>query len=625
ITSDTQEFIEALERGDVQRAVGIYGGPFLDGFYLTGAAEFERWVEAERAGYVRKYRGALESLAAAARQRGDANGSVECWQLLAEAEPLNSRIAISYMEALSAAGDHAGALHFARSHETLLREELDAEPDAAVVAVAERIRTHPTAVLAAAGDISLLARVPSKAPAASVAVLPFVNLGPEQENEFFSDGMTDEVTNVLSQIPGLRVAARSSAFACRGKQMDARQIGERLGVSTLLEGSVRKVGNRIRLTAQLIDAADGYHLWSQTYDRTLDDVFVLQEELARAIVRALPLPTAGARPEPVIRPPTGVLEAYTLYLRGLYFARKRTVEGFRIAIEYFEQVTEKDPNYALAYAGLAQCYALLGFDEWGVLPARSAMPRAKAAAERALELDPTLAEAHCWRAVLALIFDWDRAKAETGFLKAIELKPEHAVAHTWYALLLSVMGRHDAALERILLAERLDPESLTIHLNVGRVLCFARRYDEALERLRATLEMEPRHALTYVWLARTLLALGAPQEALTIIQQGVQVAGRNLILITWLGQAHAALGHRKKAMTIVEELRQERERHYVPLVYTLYILARLGDQEAFEWVEKVVHERSGHLAFGSTDPVWDPLRADPRFETVLRGMGPTPR
>jgi tetratricopeptide (TPR) repeat protein len=401
--------------------------------------------------------------------------------------------------------------------------------------------------------------------------------------------------------------------------MDARQIGERLGVRTLIEGSVRKVGSRIRLTAQLVDAADGYQIWSQTYERTLDNVFLLQQELARAIVGALPLPAVESRAEPSIRPPTGVLEAYTLYLRGLYFTRKRTVDGFRTAIEYFEQAIEKDPQYALAFAGLAQCYALLAFDEWGGLTAAIGMPKAKAAAERALELDPTLAEAHCWRGVVAMLFDWDRAAAERGLLRAIELKPEHSLGHSWYALLLNVMGQHETAIERVLIAERLDPENLTIQLSVGRALCFARRFEEAHERLRATLEMDPGHMLTYVWLARVLLALDNPGEALVVAQQGVQVAGRVPIMRTWLGLAHAALGHREEAQAIVEQLAEQRESQYLPASFTMFILAGLDEaDEAMAWLNRVIQERSGYLAFSGVDPAWDRVRVDSRFEPALR-------
>ena len=622
ISSDVQEFTEALERGDVQGAVSLYGGPFLDGFYLTGAPEFERWAEAERDGYSRKYRAALESLASAARVRGDSSQAVECWQRLAEADPLSSRITVSYMEALSAAGDHARALQVAQTHETLLREELDAEPDAAVTDVVKRIRNNPGATQKVQPGRPATPTLPSVLPRASVAVLPFVNLSPDRDNEYFSEGMTEELANALSQVPGLRVAARSSAFACHGKQMDARQIGERLGVSTLIEGSVRKVGSRIRLTAQLVDAAGGYHIWSQTYERTLDDVFVLQQELARAIVGALPLPAAQARTEPSIRPPTGVLEAYTLYLRGLYFVRKRTVDGFRIAVEYFEQAIEKDSGYALAYAGLAQCNALLSFDEFGDLPASTGMPRAKAAAERALELDPMLAEAHCWRGVIAMLFDWDRPLAERGMLRAIELKPEQSPAHYWYALLLSAMGQHDAAIARVLIAQRLDPVNLTIHLCVGRVLCFARRFQEALEQFRATLDMDPGHGLTYVWLARTLIALESPQEALTVVEQGVQVAGPSPILLTWLGLAHAALGQREEALGVIEQLGQRREHQHVPSAFTMYVWAQLGDgEEARDWLNRVVQERSGYIAFSGTDPVWDPLRGDSRFDAAFRQAG----
>jgi TolB-like protein len=247
---------------------------------------------------------------------------------------------LSYIEAATAAGDRAAALQFAHSYEELIREELDASPDPAIAEAAARIR-------------SAIAPRAEQTSGPSVAVLPFVNMRPDRENEYFSDGMTEEVTTLLSRVPGVRVASRTSAFAFKGKELDARQIAERLRVTTLVEGSVRKVGNRIRLTAQLVDAAGGYQLWSETYERTLGDVFTLQQELAQAIVAALPLTPPIPPPVPVVRPATTSIDAYNLYLRGRFFTRKRTLEGLAVGAEYFEQALERDSEYALPHAGLA--------------------------------------------------------------------------------------------------------------------------------------------------------------------------------------------------------------------------------------------------------------------------------
>jgi TolB-like protein len=239
---------------------------------------------------------------------------------------------------------------------------------------------------------------------ASVAVLPFLSLSSDPENEYFSDGMTDEIINALAQIPGLRVPARTSSFMFKGKSVDAREIGERLKVRTLLEGSLRKAGNRIRMTVQLINASNGYHLWSHTYERTLDDVFVMQDELTRAIVTELTTRVMGTPSDPLVRPATAVPEAYALYLQGCYFLNKRTAEGFVAGIEHFKKAIELDPDYAAAYANLAYCLAMAGFDTFGAMAPQEAMAQAEAAVSKALELDPALAEAHGAQAIVAALF-----------------------------------------------------------------------------------------------------------------------------------------------------------------------------------------------------------------------------
>ena len=325
---DLAEFTAALEVGEFARAVAAYGGPFLDGFFLSDAPDFEHWVEQERARLAQRHSAAVEALARSAATEGDVVAAAGWWGQLAQVEPLNSRVAVCYMEALATAGDRPTALRFARAHETLLREEFDTAPDAAVVAAAERLRCPPAASPAIG------------TPAApAIAVLPLANLTPEGEAEYFSDGLTEELANALARVPGLRVASRTSVYALRGKGLDVREIADRLGVSAVVEGTVRKVGNRIRLCARLLDASDGSQLWSDTYDRTLEDVFVLQEELSRAVTAALSV-GLGRGTSPSVRPPTNVLDAYTLYLRGRYAAHKRTPEGLSLGIEYSEQAVD---------------------------------------------------------------------------------------------------------------------------------------------------------------------------------------------------------------------------------------------------------------------------------------------
>jgi TolB-like protein/Tfp pilus assembly protein PilF len=456
----------------------------------------------------------------------------------------------------------------------------------------------------------------------SIAVLPFVNLSPDQENEYFSDGMTEELTTALMRVPGLRVASRSSAFAFKGKDVGARAIGQRLNVDTLVEGAVRKVGTRIRLTAQLVDAAGGYQRWSETYDRTLEDVFAVQDELARAIAGTLASKVVGSASGPLVKPSTESLDAYTLYLRGRYAASRRTVEGLRAAIEYFDQAIAHDPAYAAAHAERAGCWALRGFDEFGDLPPCEAMPEAKAAASRALEIDPLSTEAHGWLAVVAMLYDWDWEDAEARFKRAIESGPEHSSAHVWYALFLGAMGRHEESLRIILRAEALDPLSHLVQLSVGRCYLFAGEPDRALVQFRTMLEMEPRHGLAYAWIGRALCAKGLYREAAAEVETGMSLAGQSPIMWMIAGYAYGRSGLRDKALEALEAVRQEASHRYVSPACEATILVGIGElDEALARYELAYQQRSGYLAFLRVEPAREyPIRSDPRFGTLLQRL-----
>ena len=461
----------------------------------------------------------------------------------------------------------------------------------------------------------------------AIAVLPFVNMSPEKENEYFSDGMAEELTAVLARVPGLRVASRSSAFAFKGKDADARTIGQRLKVDSLVEGSVRKVGNRIRLTAQLVDALSGYQRWSQTYERTLEDVFALQEELSRAIVSALPLTSASEVTTTLVKPATESLDAYTLFLRGRYFTNKRSLESLKTATEYFEQATERDPAYAPAYAGLAECWTLRSLVEFDDPDPREAMPRAKGAALKAIDLNPALHDARGWLAAVNMLYDWDWALAEAEFRRATESQPEYSRAHLWYAIFLGAMGRHEESIPRILRAQALDPVSLPIHQIVARCHVWAGQYDMALEQLRAAREMEPTHPLTCAWTARALCGKGVFGEALEELGRGMAVAGRLPLLLALAGRAHAEMGMRPEALGVLEELRQESARRYVSPILTALVLGSLDERdEAFRLYDLAYEKRAGDLAFLRVPNVSLPdqgsaVRSDPRFRVLLTKMG----
>ena len=388
----------------------------------------------------------------------------------------------------------------------------------------------------------------------AVAVLPFVNMSPDPENEFFSDGMTEELINVLTRIPGLRVASRTSAFAYKGRDMDVREIGRSLNVNAVLEGSVRRAGNRLRVTAQLIDIEDGYHLWSETYDRQMADVFEVQDELSRSIAATLRVRLSRTDSGPLVVPPTASVEAYTLYLKGRFFWNKRTLESYRRGIEYFEQAVVSDRSFPLPYTGIADCWAMLGFDYFGGAPAAEAMPKAKEAAHRALELSPDLAEAHVPLAVAAMLYDRDWAEAERRFRLALQQKPGYYPALIWSSLFYGMVGRHSESLEAARRAVEVEPLTPIVHQCVVRSLHYAGDYEAAVEQGRRLIEMDPSFVTAYETIARPLTALGRFEEALALVQEGVALSGRWSLLLSELGHVCGRMGRRAEALAVLEEM-----------------------------------------------------------------------
>ncbi len=639
VESDVGDFEAASASGALEEAAKMYA-PFLGDFNLPGAAEFARWAEGEREVLIGENRRLLETVARAAAGRGDWGAAVLWWRRRVSLDPDDAPISQGLMLALAGAGDVPGALRHAEIF-TELRHQLELPADPDVLALAERIRrgelppapqrsashqgpqavgvpSAPQSIAAAAESRSTVER--PRAGPASIAVLPFVNMSPDRENEYFSDGLTEELTNALTRVAGLRVASRTSAFAFKSKEVDVRKIGARLGVTRLVEGSVRKVGNRIRVTAQLVSAADGYHLWSDAFDRTLTDVFALQEEVAQAIVAALSVEGHGVGHAPRIRPPTDVVEAYTLYLRGRYFVLKGNADSIRVAREYFEQALELDPHYALAYAGVAHCWAMSGFEEFGELPPLEAMPRAKLAADRALELDPLLAEGHLWRGVIALLFEYDPVEAEARLTRAIELQPSAAMAHVWRAFLRGIAGRHDEAIAEAIEAERLDPIAIRVQFALGRCYYFAGRYDEALRRFQTVLGMDP-NSLAHAWVTRVFAATGRADLGLGLTETAMARLGRHPMLLEVQGDCLAMLGRGDEARGVITELEQLTKVRYVSSYHAATIYANLGEEEAaIRCLEEEARQRSGYLAFGPLMAGWESVHRTPRLCALMERL-----
>ena len=455
-------------------------------------------------------------------------------------------------------------------------------------------------------------RAPATAPATapSVAVLPFVNMSPAKEDDYFSDGITEEVINALANVDGLRVVSRTSAFAYKNKSLSVRQIGQELDVATVLEGSVRREGNALRLTAQLINASDGYHLWSRTFDRELKNVFAVEDELARAIAEAL-------RPKlfkdaPLVASGTGSTEAHDLYLRGRRFWAKRTPEDLKEAMGYFERAIAADPGYALAHAGISDAWLLLG-DYSGE---RDVISKAKPHAYRALELDGKLAEAHASLGLISLNeYEWSTAERE--FKRAIELRPGYASAHHWYALLLASVGRLEEARAEAERAVQLDPASPVMHHIQGVLFYESRDPERAIASFHKALELNPDFTPAREILACTYASTGRKTEALAEMDKVRASATEHLAMRAWV---LGAAGDLEAARELVRELerRSEVERHPAAMA-SLYTM--LGDKDrAFELLERAWAEKDWMLRDLKVSPLWDPLRKDPRYTRLLSQM-----
>ena len=452
-----------------------------------------------------------------------------------------------------------------------------------------------------------------------IAVLPFVNASPEPENEYLSDGITDELIAALAGVEGLRVASRTSVFALKGKPQDVRAIGALLGAAWVLEGTVRRAGDRLRISAQLTSTEDGQLLWSERYDRTLADVFAIQEEIARTIVDTLRATSFADLTAPAARRYTQSIAAYGLYLKGRYAWNKRTQEDITDAIGYFEQAIADDPDYAPAYAGLSDSYALQL--DYRSVPVAEGFARAEEYARRALELDETVAEAHASLGWVLFIYDWDWDGAAREFKRAITLDPRYPTAHQWFAFYLAAMGRLDEALVESHTALELDPASVSIRRSVGWAYFYARRYDQARYHLSRAIAMNPTAVENYRILALALAQQGQWAEAERATREAMALAAAGPYTMATLGYVLARAGRRAEAEELLVGLEARSRLGYVsPVAFaTLHIALERWDA-AFDWIERAYEERRGWLAYLKVNPILDPLRGDPRFAALLKKM-----
>jgi len=455
----------------------------------------------------------------------------------------------------------------------------------------------------------------------SIAVLPFVDLSPAKDHEYLCDGISETLISALSNIEGLWVPARTSAFFFKGKSQDIREIGQKLNVENVLEGSVQVAGDNLRVTARISDVQDGRQLWSDIYNRKLESVFAIQDEIAQAIVKALKIKLLGEKRAPLVKNYTDNLEAYSLYLQGRNFWNKRGQENLTKAIEYFEKAIEKDPTYALAYTGLADAYSILANNS--IWPPEKAYPKAKTAALKALEIDNKLAEAHASLAIIMADYDWNFVGAEQEFKLAIELNPGYATAHHFYAYSLSNLGRHEEASREIKIARNLDPLAPRIAANVGLLLYFARRYDQALKELNKALEVDPHNAATYLYLGWVYEAMGKYEEAIKSYLPAIELEGGFKDLRILMADCYALMGKREEARKMLNDQIEQSKERYVSPVFIAGVFVALGEKEqAFVWLEKALRERSPDLvSYLKNYHGFDPVRSDPRFTELLRKVG----
>jgi serine/threonine protein kinase/tetratricopeptide (TPR) repeat protein len=451
----------------------------------------------------------------------------------------------------------------------------------------------------------------------SIAVLPFEDLSPAKDQEYFCDGLAEELINRLTKIESLRIPARASAFSFKGKGRDFAEIGEKLNVKMVLDGSVRKAGDKLRITVQLVNVSDGFPVWTEMYERNLEDTFALWDAISLAVVDNLKIELLGEEKAKLMKRYTDNLEAYNLYVQGRYFWNKRTEDGLNRAIDYFEQALKLDPEYALAYTGIADAYSMLS--SYGFIPPHEVMLKTKAAALKALEIDETLAEAYTSLAHIKQRYDFDWLGSEENYKRAIELNPNYPLAHHWYGTLLKATGRFNEAHEEFTRALELDPLSISISTSFASIHVILGEYEQSIAQSNKTLEMDPNYGWAHGVLAETYLKKAMYDEAIAEYQKA---AANSREYLSVLGYAYTVVGEKEKALKILEELTKQYQKENVDNYGLASVYAGLGEKEkAFEYLEKAFEKRDSDLFAVKTDFVFESLHSDPRFKAFLKKMG----
>jgi len=610
LNCDLHELRAAIAADAPENVVRLYAGPLLDGFHLDDSTDFGYWLEERRSEIAHAYIGALLVLAQRQEQSGDVHGRVGTCRRLVAADPHSGVHALALMRALDAAGDRAAAMQHASEHARRRRADLDVEPDPEVVALAEQLRIAPAA-RQQSPSASVRARLPS------VAVLPFLNLSGDAENEYFADGITEDVITHLSKIRALKVISRTSVMTFKQRSLSLKEIGAKLGATTLLDGSVRRSGDRVRIVAKLIDVATDQHLWAETYDRQLTDIFSIQTDVALQIAAALKAEISKDEQMRVRREPTQDIEAYQLFLKGREWFIKYQNQTFMRAIDCYERAIARDPTFALAFAHLAN--ACVELAEMGATEPDVVYRRAREAAANALRLDPDLYAAHCTMGYLKMVREFDWSGAERDFKRALELSPSSADTYALYGRLCAGLGRYDEAIALQQRAHELDP--LAQRMDVLTTMLRAGRYDQAVSAAEEAVELDPDYDRARATLGWAYFLSGKMAEGLAELQRAVALAPENTIWLGQLGQAYAMAGDAEKAQAKLRELEERARGTYVSPYHFAYVYTGLGDSDrAMDWLERAVAERTGPAYGIKGSFLLAPLQKHPRFRALLRQM-----
>jgi adenylate cyclase len=452
----------------------------------------------------------------------------------------------------------------------------------------------------------------------SIAVLPFDNMNGSPDQAYFSDGLTEGILNSIAHLKGLKVCARTSSFKFRGKKIAIKDIGKQLGVSTVLEGSVQRQNDRVRITVQLINVEDEFHFWSEQYDEKIDDIFALQDKIAVAIADKLEITLHDQKPaakKTIINK-----DAYDLYLKGRYSWNLRTPPELKKGIDLFQQAIKIDPSYAVAYSGIADCYTALGYGSF--LAPKEAFPKALEAATKALQLDSTLAEPHASLGYYRFYFDWDWAVAEQEFRAAISLNPNYEIAYDWYGVYLTAMKRYEEARTILKKAAELDPLSVPINTDIGFSLFYSGDNDAAIEKLNVSLAMNPNFGLAHLWLGRVYQEKKMFNQSIAEYKRVLQIAMQWPVAFAALGNVYGLSGDKKGAKNILDTLNLLSAKRFVTSYGVALVYAALNEKDqAFQWLNKAYDERSHWLVWLRSDPRWINIRSDKRFAALVNNVG----